>query len=441
MRPHALRSTVARGAPSVRRAVGLAVGIAGFVAATAIAGKTTRESVGPGGIEGNGTHYNGSISSNGRYVAFQSTSTTLDPADPMPGTDIFLRDRKLGTTRVVSVDLAGAGSSGYSAFPVVSKDGRFVAYESYSTNLVASDTNGQLDVFVRDMKAGITTRISVDSAGTQANGASYNPSMSDDGRYVAFMSEASNLVAGDLNSRADVFLHDRKTGTTSIVSVTTAGNQGGGNSNLPSLSADGRFVAFESESPLVPTAIGASQVYVRDLALGVTTQVSLDSSGAGANAASTSSALSKDGRYVAFVSGASNLVPGDTNGQSDVFVRDRKKGATTRVSIASSGVQTDNTSFRPAISGNGRIVAFESYASNLVAGDGIGSIDSFLHDRKTGLTTAASVDTAGTLANAPSGGLSISANGRFVVFESAATNLVAGDGNGLNDVFLRDRKD
>ena len=230
---------------------------------------------------------------------------------------------------------------------------------------------------------GTTTRVSVASDGTQANDACGDASISADGRFVAFDSAASNLVPGDTNGHEDVFVHDRQTGQTTRVSVASDGTQGNDLSDYPSISGDRRFVAFESF--------------------------------------------------------ASNLVPGDTNGYEDVFVHDRQTGQTSRVSVASDGTQGNSTSEDPSIGGDGRFVAFESHASNLVPGDSNGSLDIFVHDRQTGLTTRVSVASDGTQSDSYSRDPSISADGRFVAFQSQATNLVAGDTNDVTDVFVHDR--
>jgi Tol biopolymer transport system component len=252
--------------------------------------------------------------------------------------------------------------------------------------------------------AQVTQRLSVDSGGVQGNGNSYSPSTSIDGRYVAFHSHASNLVPGDTNGFYDVFVHDRITGATERVSVSTAGVQGNGDSSYgytPSISSDGRYVAFSSlATNLVSGDTNTfSDVFVRDRQNGTTERVSLDSGGAEGNGDSVAPVISGDGRYVAFESFASNLVAGDTNGTWDVFVRDRLAGTTERASVDSSAAEANGQSHWPAISSDGRYVAFQSYASNLVAGDTNGFADVFVHDRLNGMTERASVYTAGAQAN------------------------------------------
>jgi Tol biopolymer transport system component len=224
----------------------------------------------------------------------------------------------------VSVDSAGNQANSGSSNPFISADGRFVAFTSDASNIVPGDTNSNREIFVRDTLTNTTTRVSVDSAGNQTFSDSYNPSMSADGRFVAFYSGASNLIPGDTNRRLDVFVRDRLTNTTTRVSLDSAGNQADGDSHYPSISADGRFVAFQSDaSNIVPGDTNKrNDIFVRDTLTNTTTRVSVDSAGNQTNSNSYSTSISADGRFVAFESSASNIVPGDTNNKDDIFVRD-----------------------------------------------------------------------------------------------------------------------
>ena len=349
-----------------------------------------------------------------------------------------------GTTELVSVDSSGNQANGFSAWPAISADGRFVAFASDASNLVSGDTNGKGDIFVRDRQTGATERVSVDSAGNQADGGSDAPAISGDGRFVAFVSDASNLVSGDTNGQSDVFVHDRQTGVTERVSVDSAGNQANGGSAAPAISADGRFVAFVSDaSNLVPgDTNGQGDVFVHDWQTGATERVSVDSAGGQADGGSGKPAISADGRFVAFASAATNLVDGDANSKSDVFVHDRQTGATERVSVDGHGNEGDGSSTWPAISADGRFVAFESMATNLVSRDFNRDQDIFVHDRQTGATERVSVSSDGKQASSPSDVPSISADGRLVAFVSGANNLVPGDTNRFYfaDVFVHDRQ-
>jgi Tol biopolymer transport system component len=347
----------------------------------------------------------------------------------------------MATTRV-SVATGGTQANGQSSGSAISANGRYVAFASEATNLVARDTNHAQDVFVRDRTTGATTRVSVATGGAQANGPSQEPTISANGRYVAFTSEATNLVAKDTNNQADVFVRDRVNGTTTLVSVSTAGARASRGAGEGVISANGRYVAFTSSSSnLVARDTGDWQdVFVRDRISRTTTRVSVATGGAQSNNFSYGPAgISANGRYVAFYSDASNLVAGDTNGAKDVFVRDRVAGATTRVSIGAGGTQANGSSAQPSISANGRYVAFGSIASNLVAGDTNGTVDVFVRDRVTCTTTRASVATNGAQTQADSTAPAISANGRYVTFVSDASNLVAGDTNGISDLFVRGR--
>ena len=353
-----------------------------------------------------------------------------------------------GNTTRVSV-ATGGGQANFDSFdPSISADGRYVAFTSDATNLVSGDTNGEQDIFVHDRQTGQTTRVSVASDGTQARSGtiygSLSPSISADGRYVAFHSYADNLVSGDTNLSPDVFVHDRQTGQTTRVSVASDGTQANNVSAHPSISADGRYVAFVSfANNLVSGDTGYVDVFVHDRQTGQTTRVSVATGGGQANGNSYGPSISADGRYVAFESDATNLVSGDTNFSTDVFVHDRQTGQTTRVSVASDGTPANSSAFYPSISPDGRYVAFRSRASNLVSGDTNGTWDVFVHDRQTRQTIRVSVASDGTQANGVltiSSKPSISYGGRHVAFESDASSLVSGDTNNARDIFVHSRE-
>jgi archaellum component FlaF (FlaF/FlaG flagellin family) len=426
------------------------VPIASCLLSPAFAQTTALVSVSPGGVPGNGVsgQTTVSISADGRYVAFDSSSSNLVPFDANgPFQDIFVRDLSTGTTTVVSVDSNGVQATSYSFNSWISADGRYVAFGSAASNLVPGDTNGVWDIFVHDMVSGTTVRVSVDSNGVQSDANSQDLQISADGRYVAFDSVATNLVAGDTNFAADVFVHDMVTGTTVLASVDSNGVQGNDASNRPAISADGRYVAFTSvANSLVPgDTNGLADVFVHDMVTGSTRRASVDSAGNQGNGQceiTHPGAISANGRYVAFSSAASNLVPGDTNGSRDAFVHDMVSGATTRVSVDSNGAQANASTYFVALSSDGRYAGMWSYATNLVPGDTNGQIDDFVHDMLNGATERVSVDSNGAQGNGQSGGSrppAISADGRFVVFSSKASNLVPGDTNGFSDVFVRDR--
>ncbi len=261
-------------------------------------------------------------------------------------------------TVLVSLADSGAQANEWSSGFGASGDGRYVLFQSSATNLVPGDTNGVDDLFVRDRRANRTTRISVRTGGAQANGPSDDAAISRDGRYVAFRSEASNLVPGDTNGQADVFLHDRLTHRTTRVSVPLSGQLQNPVYDV-TISADGRSVSFSSPAPnlVAGDTNEATDVFVHDRRTGRTSRASVGAAGAQGNGYASGGALSADGRYVAFESTASNLVPGDTNETADVFVRDLRTG-TTRLVKAGAGGAAD-----PTISADGRYVGFTSYAA------------------------------------------------------------------------------
>ena len=349
------------------------------------------------------------------------------------------------TTRRVSVKSSGAqaGAIGeHSGDPTVSATGRFIAFESEKSDLVANDTNTSEDVFLHDKSTGKVTRISVRSnEGEALNGDSNDASISANGRWIAFESDADNLVTGDTNGQSDVFVRDRVAGTTKRISVKSNGAQVTDNdSTNPAISADGRFITFESQSEtLVPNDTNAVQdIFVHDRSTGKTRRVNLRSNGAQALLEdSEDPAISATGRFVVFETDAANLVTGDSNGFVDVFVHDRSTRQTRRVSVKSNGAQaTGGHSDTPSISGSGRFVAFESGATNL---DSNGFIDVFVFDRDTTTLKRMSVHTNGTASNGDSLNPRISTNGRMVVFVSNATNLSGSDNDNVLDVYVRDR--
>ena len=384
------------------------------------------------------------VSADGRFVVFWTDADNLVPGDTNGLRDIFVRDRLNGTTERVSIDssgLQGNGHSGLYGFSI-SSDGRFVAFESASNNLVPGDTNGAREVFIHDRTTGVTEFIAVDSNGVQGNGASFYPSVSGDGHFVAFTSDSTNLVPGDTNGKWDTFVRDRWAGTTERISVNFSGVQGNDDSYKPEISPNGRFVVFESAaSNLVGGDVLITEdVFLRDRLFGTTRRASVTSSGIGSVGPSNQGSVSDDGRFVSFVSWDPNLVAGDTNLQEDVYVHDFLLGTTERVSLASNGAEANNYSVPLALSGDGRYVLFGSPATNLVPNDGNANSDVFLRDRLLATTERVNLAGDGTEANLGGGRGSMSSDARYVAFLSLSTNLVSGDVNGRRDVFVRDRQ-
>ena len=381
------------------------------------------------GIAGSDDSESAGVSYDGRYVVFYSYAPNLVADDTSGDYDVFLRDVQDGITSRESVSSAGtqANNASFTYSPAISDDGRYIAFETESTNLFA-DTNGNTyDIVLRDTQDLITALASKSSSGTQGNNGSYYPAISGNGRYVAFQSDADNLVMDDTNNNRDIFLYDSQALLTTRVSLGVAGTQANDGSYEPSISSDGRYVAFQSNATnlVAGDTNGQFDVFVRDNQTNITSLVSVSTAGSQANGHCDPPAISGNGRYVAFPSDADNLVANDTNGTYDIFVRDIVMNETTRVSVSSTGTQANFGSYSPSISADGRFVAFESRADSLVSGDSNGDSDIFVHDRETNITARVSVSEAGTEVSGDSYLPYISGDGRYVVFDSNAANLVS----------------
>lgn len=404
--------------------------------AALLAERNHRISVASDGTQANGKSGNSAISEDGRFVAFSSEASNLVANDTNSVSDIFVRDRLTGVVERVSIASDGTQANQAPGSLAISGDGRFVVFSSDASNLVPDDTNGVRDIFVRDRQTGTTERVSVTSEGVQANGNCYHPSISRDGRFVGFDSDASNLVTGDLNGYTDVFLFDRQTRTMERISVSASGASANGYSYDPIISADGRMVAFHSYATNLMSGSPGSgywpDIFLRNRQYGTTVRITHAS-----DAASRSPSISADGRFIAFWSEATNLVSGDTNAKGDVFVCDFQTAKIERVSVASDGTQANDISYLPVISADGRFVAYYSNATNLVDGDTNAVADVFLYDRQTQQTQRVSVTSDGLQGNGASQFPAISGNGIFVTFESDASNLINEDTNSVTDIFLR----
>jgi Tol biopolymer transport system component len=410
-------------------------------ASAAASGPTRRVSVTSAGAQANGLSGGASMAADGSRIAFESYASNLVPMDHNNVGDVFVRDLTSNTTTRVSVASDGSDANSYSGSPAISADGRYIAFVSDASDLVPGDANRTSDVFVRGLASNTTTRISVASDGSDANSYSGSPAISADGRYIAFVSDASDLVPGDTNGVSDVFVRDLASDTTTRVSIASNGTQADGYSGSPAISADGRYVAFDSDATsfVASDSLGMTDVFVHDMASGTTIRTSVASNGAEANGNSYAPSITSDGRYVALYSDASNLVAGDTNGQDDVFLRDLVSDTTTRVSTTPNGGEANGFSGSPSISADGHFVAFDSAASNLATTDTNARDDVFVRDMVHGTVTCASADSAGVQGNGYSFSPSISADGRYSAFESDASDLVTGDTNGVEDVFVNDR--
>ncbi len=339
---------------------------------------------------------------------------------------------------LVSARSAGDAGNAGSLFPACDGAGTLIAFRSDASDLVASDLNGSADVFVRDVVSGVTTCASTGMGGATAAGISGAPDVSLDGRYVVFESNAPDIVPGDTNGKWDVFRRDLASGQVVLVSRTATG-VANGDSRSPTVSDDGRIVAFVSSATdlVAGDTNGRDDVFVHDVQSGETSRASLSSTSAQLSSDSFAPSISGNGSRVAFTSSAAGVVPGDTNGLSDVFVRDLSASSTERVSLASDGTQANLGSFAPAMSGDGMRVAFESMAWNLVPGDDNGVRDIFLRDMSSGSTVRVSVSSSGAQADAVCQSPAISADGSTVAFSSGSSTLSSLDTNGVGDVFVR----
>jgi len=399
-----------------------------------------RISVSGTGTQGDAKSERPMVALNGGVVAFQSNASNIIPGDLNFVADVMVHDIATGAVELISISALGGMSNGPSERPSISADGRYVAFASDASNLVTGDLNFARDVFLRDRTLGTTILVSKSTLGVQGNGPSTRPSISSDGRYIAFRSGATNLTAAlDLNGTIDdVYLYDTVTGLTEMVSVDSLGVQSNNASDRPAISGDGDRIVFWSDATnLVAGDLNfARDVFMHQRSTGLTTLISQSSTGIQGNGASSRPAISDDGAFVAFRSIASNLVAGDTNLLEDVFLCEIAAGVTTRVSMSTTGIEGNGLSSLPSLSANGSKVAFRSLASNLTAGDTNFAEDVFVHDTTTGTTTMVSGAAGGALGNGNSSRPSISGDGFFVAYQSHATNLVTGDTNLVLDAFL-----
>lgn len=382
----------------------------------------------------------GAVDGSGNLVVFSSGATNLVANDANSSNDVFVKNRSTGGIILASRNGSGVTATGTSNAPSISADGNFVAFNSAATDLVANDTNMRSDVFVFNIANGTVSRVSINSTAAEANGQSAGtPAISANGRYVAFESTATNLVAIDTDTVADIYRHDRQTGATILISQTTAGALGGGSlgSNRPSISADGRYVAFESSRVLVADDNNSTgDIYLRDVQAGTTIRVNSSAAGVFPSAGfSARPSLAGNGRLIAFRSLADTLVPNDgTSTLRDIFVKNLDAGAIIRIT-APGGVDPNGDSNELDLSADGSTLVFHSIANNLLADDQNSFQDIFRMKLNTGAIERISVATNGTASNEQSGFPRINGNGSVVAYESSATNLVDGDNNARLDVF------
>jgi Tol biopolymer transport system component len=422
-------------------------------AAAGTATNNFRVSIAGDGTQGNERSDSAGITPDGRSVAFASNASNLVPGDTNQTTDVFVHDRTTRTTTRMTLSSWGAQINRPAHLPAISADSRFVAFTTSANNLVAGDLGFDSDVFVHDRLTGATTAASVNSSGELSWCTepcvltNTSPSLSADGRYVAFESNADNF---DGSTNDGIFVHDQMTGATTRVSVNSAGAPAVRLSKGPALSADGRFVAFQSDAAnlVLGDTNGVADIFVRDRVAGTTERVNVSSSGAQTDQAEIDDrpAITPDGRFVAFSSSATNLVDGDTNGLRDVFVRDRATGRTERVSLSNRGQEArrysgSGGSFAASMSADARFVSFTSYANDLVDNDSWPlCCDVFVRDRANRTTVRVTIPTGGgtpARGSGTSGAWSMNGDGHLVALSSDVP-LGPGDTNGVSDVYVHD---
>ncbi|QRM27783.1 M10 family metallopeptidase C-terminal domain-containing protein [Microvirga sp. VF16] len=374
-------------------------------------------------------------------MVFESPASNLVAGDTNGSADIFRKDLLTGEVVRISTTSTGAEGNGHSNNVALSADGRYAVFTSSADNLVAGDTNGKADIFLKDLATGNVTRVSTDGGRRQVGGDSDKALISPDGRYVTFESYASDLVAGDTNNTRDVFLKDLFTGAVARLSTSSDGTGGDGDSRSAQISPDGRYVLFESNATnlVAGDTNGTSDVFLKDLLTGEIRRISTDSSGTEGNGYSYQARFSADGRSVVFTSRASNFVPGDNNADYDVFLKDLATGAIDRLSTTSTGAEVHGWSEEPRLSKDGRYLIFASAADDVVPGDSNHKYDLFRKDLVTGEVIRLSISAEGIPSDDDTGyGIDVSPDGRFVVVGSRASTLVPGDTNGQIDTFLID---
>lgn len=405
-------------------------------------GETLRVSLSsaPANAQGTDDSSDPSISANGRYAAFASAASNLAAGDTNGVRDVFVRDRQTDTTTRVSVSTGGTQGNNDSFEPEISADGSAVVFTSRGSNLVAGDTNGVADVFAHDMITGTTSRVDRTFSGGETNFASLAPAVSGDGRYVAYSSSANNIFPGDSNAGADILVFDRTTSTTQLASISTSSSPSGfgEENNNPAISGNGRYVAFESGSSTFDPADtnGKRDIYLRDLVSSTTTRISRPTGGGLADGNSFNAKVSGNSGWVVYSSDATNLVAGDTNNARDAFITSTSTLATDLVSKSTGGAIGNGASDAPSVNTDGTYVTYDSAASNLVSGDTNNVADIFVVNRATATTTRESLSNDGLQSTTASSKPDLTGDGQNVIFQSFASDLVAGDTNNHSDVFV-----
>jgi len=399
-------------------------------------------SVNSEGTVGNFDSARPSLSGDGRFVAFHSVSSNLSPADSGGFTSIFVRDLRMGTTEMITLDATGFEANGSSFAPRFSRNGRFVAYRSDATNLVDSSVTFEKNIYLYDRSLRETVIVSANAAGESGNDVSFLGDISDDGRFIVYYTYARNLIPDNTAYFSDVLLFDRDTGSNVLISKTPGGDFANGYSLYPKISGDGRYVVYASDADnlVADDTNGVIDIFLYDTSTGNTSRISVNSEGEEANDHCALVDISEDGQIVAFECRASNLVAGDTDGTSDVFIYDTSNGEITLAGVNSSGEQGNGSDEEPALSSDGRYVAFESYSTNLVSEDTKGYKHIFIHDRHSGRTHLASKSATGEIVDGGGTQPTLSGDGRYVGFSTYSLALSGGP-QGFEQVMVASAND
>lgn len=382
-----------------------------------------------------------SVAAGGNLVVFHSDSSHLVADDLNLDTDIFMLDRTKGRLELVSRSGSGANGNARSEFPTLSADGRWVAFQSRATNLITGDNNTFQDVFVKDRQTGTVRRASVGASGVQARGGSDASMISANGLFVVYQSFATNLVAGDTNGCWDVFLYDMTTRVTRCLSLNPAGRTGNGDSVGPLISQDGRWVAFSSyAADLVPDDGNQDQdVFLADTVTGAIELVSRRPDGASAHGASTAGSISADGRWILFDSSADDLGQASTGeGAGAGYLYDRMTRVVTRLVVPVPAGVGDPGFFGATLSADARYVALNSSSPALVAGNDRGYTQVYLWDRQTGGLRCLSLGFDRRPGTGNSFGARFSPDARFLTIRSFAANLLGETGYGSSQAYVID---
>jgi len=410
-------------------------------AAPARAQVTSLVSIAENGTQSDADVMPGDVSNDGRFVVFTTTSKKLVPGTTTSKQHVYLVDRATGAVELISVGNDGAEANQDALRPRISGDGRWVVFETLASNLDQDDTNGRLDCYLYDRDEEWLERVSLGANDGEGNGDSFRPVVSDDGDWILFSSFANNLITGDDNGTADVFIRDRQTGTTRLVSSALDGTVASDYSEAADLSADGRYALFQSAAKdmVAGSIAGWNKIMLRDLQLGVTEQASLQSDGLFPAGECRFARMSADARWITFASSVHTIVPGDSNQREDVFLRDRQLATTERVNIGPNGEQDDVGGSYARPSDDGRFILFESSATVFAPSDTNDNGDVFLRDRRRATTRHVSLSTDGKSSKLGCGEISISGDGHVLLFRAGGDELDPADHNGRLDAYVHDR--